>query len=498
MPVSKHGTGDSAHVHLPFSEIDSFSVSLLQEGTSAESKEEGKSTRMDAYTFQECRQSEATDSAKGSGREWCRRWEHFVLRKAVSPGSHLWFARQRNALAWLAVGILLVLQAGCSENSATAPPPQIPQVEVITVTTQNIPDEPVFIGQTEAFRPVEIRSQVTGILKKVYFTEGRNVEKGDRLYLIDPVPFRAAYLSGKARVTQAQARLVQARQDLTRVKPLLEEQAVSQKDVDDAVAEVLSAKAALESAQGDLVKARFDLSNTVIVAPIGGRISRSRFYEGRLVSAQTDLLTVIHQLDPMYVNVNVPESYLLRRRKELVEHRVERPELFQLRGVLTFADGSVYPYEGALDFADVALSTETGTLQGRFAFPNPEGSLSPGQSYFFPGQFVKIRLKGYVRVDAILIPQRAVQQGPTGTFVYVVGPEDSVEDRIVEASSWHEGLWLILEGLQPGERVVVEGFHRIQPGVVVNPVPFQKEDKDGEDPSDTEPPQMTEAAQEAP
>src|SRR5690606_2174681 len=199
------------------------------------------------------------------------------------------------------------------------------------------------------------------------------------------------------------------------VKPLLDEQAVSQKDVDDAVAEVLSAKAALESAQGDLVKARFDLNNTVIVAPIEGRISRSRFYEGRLVSAQTDLLTVIHQLDPMYVNVNVPESYLLRRRRELVEHQVQRPELFQLRGVLTFADGSVYPYEGVLDFADVALRAETGTLQGRFAFPNPEGSLSPGQSYFFPGQFVKIRLKGYVRIDAILIPQRAVQQGPTGT-----------------------------------------------------------------------------------
>ena len=361
---------------------------------------------------------------------------------------------------------------GCEPGSqpASAPPP--PTVEVMTVATQTIPDEPVFIGQTEAFRPVEIRSQVTGIIEKVFFTEGRNVKEGDRLYLIDPVPFKAAYLSAKARVTQAKARLVQVRQDLARVRPLLQEQAVSQKDVDDAIAEQLAAKAGLESAQGELVKARFDLSNTLIVAPIGGRISKSRFYEGRLVSAQTDLLTVIHQLDPMYVNVNVPENYLLRRRRELAEHRVQRPELFQLRGVMTFADGSVYPYEGVLDFADVAIRPETGTLQGRFAFPNPEGGLAPGQSYFYPGQFVKVRLKGYIRTDAILIPQRAVQQGPKGTFVNVVGPDDKIEVREVQATAWKGSDWLIEEGLQAGEQVVVEGFHRIQPGASVTPVPF--------------------------
>jgi membrane fusion protein (multidrug efflux system) len=369
--------------------------------------------------------------------------------------------------------MLLILLVGCEagDTSTQAPPP--PMVEVVTVTTQTVTDEPEFIGQTEAFRPVEIRSQVTGIIKKVFFTEGRNVKKGDRLYLIDPVPFRGDYLSAKAKVTQAQAKLVQANQDLARVKPLLEEQAVSQKDVDDAVAERLAAKAALEAAQGDLVKSRFDLGNTLLTAPVNGRIGRSRFYEGRLVSAQTDLLTTIDQLDPMYVNVSVPETYLLRRRRELAEHKVKRPDLFQLRGVMTFADGSVYPHEGKLDFADVGLRAETGTLQGRFVFPNPEGGFSPGQSYFYPGQFVRIRLKGYIRTDAILIPQRAVQQGPTGTFVNVVGSEDKIEVHEVQATSWKGSDWLIEEGLQPGERLVVEGFHRIQPGVQVNPVPFQ-------------------------
>lgn len=390
--------------------------------------------------------------------------------------------QQDGMVSRLAVGFLLIVLTGCSEQSATPSSPPVPQVQVVTLNARTITDEPEFIGQTEAFRPVEIRSQVTGIIKKVFFTEGRNVKKGDRLYLIDPVPFKGDYLSAKAKVTQARARLVQANQDLARVKPLLEEQAVSQKDVDDAVAEQLAARAALEAALGDLVKSRFDLGNTLITAPVNGRIGRSRFYEGRLVSAQTDLLTTIDQLDPMYVNVSVPESYLLRRRRELAERKVQRPDLFQLRGVMTFADGSVYPHEGKLDFADVGLRSETGTLQGRFVFPNPEGDLSPGKSYFYPGQFVKIRLKGYIRTDAILVPQRAVQQGPKGTFVNVVGPDNKIEVREVHATSWKGSDWLIEEGLEAGERVVVEGFHRIQPGVTVNPVLFAEEDSSGKTP----------------
>ncbi|MDN5752691.1 MAG: efflux RND transporter periplasmic adaptor subunit [Nitrosospira sp.] len=373
----------------------------------------------------------------------------------------------------ISAGLLVVLLAGCSEKAPPNPAPPAPQVEVITVTTQTVPDEPEFIGQTEAFRPVEIRSQVTGIIKEIFFTEGRNIKKNDRLYLIDPVPFKAAYLSGKARVAEAQARLVKAEQDLARVKPLLEQQAVSRKDVDDAEAGLSGAKAALEAAQSDLVKAKFDLDNTLITAPVNGRIGRSQFYEGRLVSAQTTLLTTIDQLDPMYVNVSVPETYLLRRRRELAEHRVRRPDIFQLHGVMTFSDGSVYPEEGILDFSAVSLQPATGTLQARFVFPNPEGGFSPGQSYFYPGQFVKIRLKGYIRPDAILIPQRAVQQGPTGSFVYVIDKEDKAELRPIQASTWHEKEWLIEDGLHPGERVVVEGFHRIQPGIQVNAVPYR-------------------------
>ncbi|NBQ71185.1 MAG: efflux transporter periplasmic adaptor subunit, partial [Nitrosomonadaceae bacterium] len=171
----------------------------------------------------------------------------------------------------------------------------------------------------------------------------------------------------------------------------------------------------------------------------------------------------------------VPESYLLRRRRELTENKVERPDIFQLRGVMTFTDGSVYPQEGVLDFADVALRPETGTLQGRFKFPNPEGGMAPGQSYFYPGQFVRIRIKGYIRNNAILIPQRAVQQGPNGSFVFVIDAAEHAQLRQVQASAWRGKEWLIESGLQPGERIVVEGFYRILPGSKVDAIPHQPE-----------------------
>ena len=212
-----------------------------------------------------------------------------------------------------------------------------------------------------------------------------------------PLPSEPLISKQKPEWPQSHARLFQAEQDLARVRPLLEAQAVSKKDVDDAVAQARAAKAALEAAQNDLVKAKFDLDNTLITAPVSGRIGRSNFYEGRLVSAQTTLLTTIDQLDPMYVNVSVPESYLLRRRRELAEHKVERPDIFLLRGVMTFSDGSVYPRKGILDFADVTLRPRQECCRDGLYSPIPKVNPLPGQSYFYPGQFVKVRLKGYIR-----------------------------------------------------------------------------------------------------
>ncbi|HNV25171.1 MAG TPA: efflux RND transporter periplasmic adaptor subunit [Nitrospira sp.] len=361
---------------------------------------------------------------------------------------------------WLALALL----PGCKQEAGSAPAPPVPEVGIVVATAQDVPDEPEFIGQAESSRPVEIRSQVTGILKQWYFKEGRDVKKGDRLYQIDPVPFHAAMLSAKAKVAQSEARLVQANQNLTRVKPLLAEQAVSTKDVDDAVAEQLAAKAALEGAKAELVKAKFDLDNTLILAPIDGMIERTRVYEGRLVSAQTDLLTMIHQVDPMYVIVSAPESFLLKRRRDTDAKRIQHPGPYQLRGVLTFVDGTIYQHEGVLDLLDVGLKTDTGSRQARVVFPNPERVL-------LPGQFVRVRFKGTLKTGAILVPQRAVQQGAKGSIVFVVGKDDKVEMREIMATSWQGNQWIVEEGLHVGDRIIVEGLHKIAPGAPVKPVP---------------------------
>jgi membrane fusion protein (multidrug efflux system) len=373
----------------------------------------------------------------------------------------------RFAVIFLALTAVVGVSAGlfgCKDEAASVPGPQIPVVGVVSATVKTVPDEPEFIGQTEASRVIEIRPQVTGIIKERYFSEGRDVKKGDKLYQIDPVPFQAAHLSAKAKVSQAEARLVQARQNLDRVKPLLEEQAVSKKDVDDAVAEELAAKAALEGARADVIKTKFDLDNTVIMSPADGLIERTRVYEGRLVTAQSDLLTIIHQVDPMYVIVSAPESFLLKRRQDAIAMGMQHPGRDKLKGTIIFADGSTYAHEGVLDFADVGLKTETGSRQARFVFPNPDRVL-------LPGQFVTVRFKGTVKEGVILVPQRAVQQGPQGPIVFVVGEGDKAEIRPVKASSWQEKLWIIEEGVRPGERIIVDGFHKLAPGAPVKPMP---------------------------
>ena len=373
-----------------------------------------------------------------------------------------------NRLTCSMLGLILGLAGlpGCKQEAGSAPAQQVPQVEVVTVTTTTIPDEPEFIGQAEASRPVEIRSQVTGLLKAVLYPEGRDVKKGDRLYQIDPVPFQAAVAMAKAKIAEGEARVVQAQQNLARVKPLLAEQAVSQKDVDDAVAGDLTANALLQGAKAELTKAQFDMNNTLITAPIGGLSERSRYYEGRLVSAQTDLLTVLHRVDPMYVVVSVPEIFILKRRRDIESKKITHPGVYQLRGRLTLMDDTVYPYEGVLDLLEPGLRTETGSRQTRITFPNPTRTL-------LPGQFVKVRFTGDTNTDAILIPQRAVLQGPQGPFVFVVGQDEKIGIRDVAASDWKGDQWLIDSGLKAGDRVVVNGLMKIGPGAPVSAVPWK-------------------------
>ncbi len=368
----------------------------------------------------------------------------------------------------LILALWAVLAFGCERPEAPPPTPRLaPEVQVVEVQPRDIPFEGEWIGQSEAYRTVEIRSQVTGLIKERYFTEGTDVKKGDRLYLIDPIPFRAALNSAKAKVAQAEARLVQAGQNVARLKPLLPEQAVSQKDVDDAVAEELSARANVEAAKAESEKAEFDLNNTLIVAPIAGRIDKSKLPEGRLVSAQTDLLTTIQRLDPMYVNWTFPERQVLEWLKGTASGKIHDPGQDKMRLVAVFNDGTVYPHEGLFDFADVRFKADTGAIEARAEFPNP------GKDKFFAGQFVKVRLKGPKLLGAYLIPQKAVQQGAKGPMVLVVGPGNKVDGKTVKATAWLGDRWLVEQGLAAGDRVIVEGLQAVMPGMTVRPVTQQ-------------------------
>jgi len=369
----------------------------------------------------------------------------------------------RASLTVVFAGLSVAAFSSCKKEAASSVIVPLPEVKVVTVSPQAVADEPEFLGETEASRVVEIRAQVTGLLKERFYKEGRDVKKGDRLYQIDPVPFQAAFVSAKGRVAQAEARVVQAKQNLARVKPLLVEDAVSQKDVDDAIAEDLAARAALEAARGDLVKAKFDLDNTVIVAPIDGRIERSRVHEGRLITAQSDLLTVLHQLDPMYVNGSAPEVFILKRIQDIAAKKIvyfDTPDPYQLKAIMTLADGSTYGHQGQLDVLEVGMRAATGGRDFRVSFPNPDKRL-------LPGLFVKVHMVGAKRPNVMLVPQQAVQQGVNGPFVYIVGTDSKVEPRNIRTMRWQRDQWMVESGLDPGDHVVVEGMQRIQPGVQV-------------------------------
>ena len=359
--------------------------------------------------------------------------------------------------------------AACKKEAASSAAAPLPEVKVVTVAAQTVADEPEFIGETEASRVVEIRAQVTGLLKERFYKEGRDVKQGDKLYQIDPLPFQAAAHSAEANVDQAKARLVQAAQNIDRVQPLLKENAVSRKDVDDAVAENLAAKAALNRAKADLVKAKFDLDNTLIVAPIDGRVERSRVHEGRLITAQNDLLTVLHQLDPMYVNGSAPEVFILKRIQDRLDKKIlyfDTSDPYQMQAIMTLTDGSTYAHHGQLDVLEVGIRAATGGRDFRVVFPNPDKRL-------LPGQFVKVHMVGGKRSNVILVPQQAVQQGVNGAFVYVVGAESKVEPRIIRTMNWQRDQWMVESGLDQGQRVIVEGIQRIQPGMQVTAVEWQ-------------------------
>ena len=356
----------------------------------------------------------------------------------------------------------VLVTASCHHAPPPAPPP--PEVSVLTVEPKTIPADFEYVGQAEASKRVEVRAQVSGVIIDRPYVEGTDVKKGALLFRIDPTPYEAALRSAQAQLADAQARFANAERNLNRLVPLLGEHAVAQKDVDDARTEDEQARAAVNNAQGAVVRAQRDYDNTFVRAEISGRAGRANMVLGALVSGPTDLLTTVEQVDPVYVNFSPSDQDVLAWRRGLADKSlVAAPGTMDVRA--TLADGSVYPTNGKLDFADLAVQQNTGTLALRASFSNPQHTL-------LPGQFVRVSLLGMKRVGAILVPQRAVQQGIGGSYVFVVDSANKVSSRDVKGDTFVGGQWLVSSGLSAGDRVVVDGIQKVMPGAPVRPVAY--------------------------
>jgi len=354
---------------------------------------------------------------------------------------------------------LALLAAGC--QPAGGPPPfPPPVVSVITVEAKDVPVTYEYVAQTAGYREAEVRARVTGILLKRNYTEGAVVKKGESLFTIDPEPFRAAYARTEADLAVAEARLAQAKREAARLRPVLESKAVSQKELDDAVSAEQVAEAEVKSVRARLNEARLNLDYTRVESPITGTASRSVASEGTLVSGPSVLLTTVTQTDPMYVLFGIPDRERLALRRDVEAGRLKIPDGGRFNVTVKLADGSFYSKTGLLNFADVRVNPQTGTSEARAEIANPGNLLRPGE-------FARVVLTGAVRPNAIVIPQRAVLESPKGKFAYIVNAESRAEPRPLDVGDWTGNGWIINSGLQPGDRVIVDGVLKIGPGAPV-------------------------------
>jgi membrane fusion protein (multidrug efflux system) len=351
--------------------------------------------------------------------------------------------------------------SGCDSASSqpqNGRPP--PEVAVVTVAPRNVPAMFEYTGQTAGRREVEVRARVTGILQKRNYREGEVVAAGHSLFTLDPAPFQAALARAQADVASAEARLTQALRNAARFKPLYQAKAISQKDYDDALSNEAITEADLKAARARLTEATLNLKYARVEAPITGVAGRALRSEGNYVSGPEVLLTTVTQVDPMYVLFGVSDQERLRLDREVEAGRLILPENGAFTVSVKLAEGSVYANSGKLNFSDVRISGTTGTSEARAELPNPNGLLRPGQ-------FVRVVLNGAQRPGAILVPQRAVLEGPKGKFVYVVDKDSKAEARLVEVGDWQNDEWIIAAGLNPGDKVIVDGVMKIRPGVPV-------------------------------
>jgi membrane fusion protein (multidrug efflux system) len=327
-----------------------------------------------------------------------------------------------------------------------------------------------YTGQTIGSKDVEVRARVNGIVERRTFDEGKPVKQGQLLFVIDPKPYAATVEAARADLAHAQAQKAQADREAARLKPLAERHAIGQKEADDAQSAADLAAASIKSAQAKLDSAQLDLGYTRVVSPIGGLSSRAQVSEGSLATAYQTLLTVVSQVDPIWIQFSIAENDQLRLNKAVTDGRLTLPPNGAYDVSIRLGDGSVFPRKGHINFSDTRVNPGTGTYDLRAEIPNKDLALKPGQ-------FVRVTLSGAVRKDAIVVPQVAVLDGTQGKFVYVAGKDKDGKDvampRPVVLGDWVDAsggnLFILESGLKPGDEVIIDGIAKLMPGGPIIP-----------------------------
>ena len=353
----------------------------------------------------------------------------------------------------------------CSSGKTSAPNPSHPappEVGVVTLHSQPVMITTVLPGRTAAYRVADVRPQVSGVILKRLFTEGTEVRAGQQLYQIDPAPFQARLESAQASLARAQASLTSARLLAQRYQPLAQAHAVSQQDYDNAAASRDQAVADVASARAAVDTARINLTYTRVLSPISGRTGRSSVTEGALVDAnQRTALVVVQQLDPIYVDVTQPSTTLLRLQREMASGQLKRIGDNQTPANLILEDSNPYALSGTLQFAEVAVAADTGSVTLRAVFPNPDHIL-------LPGMFVHEQVGEGVSERGLLVPQQAVTHNQRGeATTLVVAANNEVSTRVLKIERAIGNRWLISDGVADGDKVIVSGLQRLKPGVAI-------------------------------
>jgi len=380
------------------------------------------------------------------------------LHNAACAGSRAMNGAHKVIL--LSIGLAALL-GGCGKTEA--PQPQPPEVTILSVAPQDTPVTFEFVGSTASSQQVEVRARVDGFLDERLYIEGNIVKQGEVMFKMDAKPFQAQLDAAQSALAQQQAKLWTAQANLKRVKPLAKANALSKKELDDAQGSVNAAAAAVDMARADVDTAKLNLGYTTILAPVTGASSFARIQSGAYVNAQSGPLTYVAQLDPIWVDFSLSEDEQLKIQEEKKSGQLTVPDATALTVELVLADGSIYPETGRVFFRDANYSTETGTFLIRATFSNPDGALRPGQ-------FVRVRVQGATRPNAILVPQQAVLQGAQGFFVWIVDPEGKAQTRSIEVGDWQGDNWFITRGLSSGDKVITDGIVRLAKGVPVKVV----------------------------